>query len=95
MVVAEPAWIRQVRKDRYGTVPGLDEEEPADPDELERQISREQWGPALMLPKPKARGYNPAWDWSVDVDFNAFASVDFERTQPEFDKLRYKADRMR
>ena len=94
VVVAEPAWIKPVHKDKYGGVTELDEEELADPEELERQINREVWGPVLMLPKPKLSGHNPGWDWSVDVDFSAFASVDFDRTQPQFDKLRYKADKL-
>ena len=28
------------------------------------------------------------------MDFGAFATVDFARTMPEFDKARYKADRL-
>ena len=92
--VAAPVWLRRERKNRYGSVAGLADEELADPDELERQILREQWWPVLRLPQPRCRVFSPGWDWSVDVDFDAFASVDFERTQPEFDKLRYKADRL-
>ena len=95
MVVPESVLIRPIRKDKYGSVPGLDDEALADPDELERQVLREEWAPVLVLPVPNSKKFNPAWDWSVDVDFNAFASVDFERTQPEFDKVRYKADKLR
>lgn len=29
------------------------------------------------------------------VDWGAFATVDFERTMPEFDKAKYKADKLR
>lgn len=91
--VAPPAWYKP--GNRYGSVLGLDDEELASPEELERAIKMEEWGPILLLSKPKATRYNPAWDWSVSVDFNAFASVDFERTQPEFDKARYKADKLK
>ena len=94
VVVPESALLKRERASKYGHVPGLDDEELADPNELERQIRQEEWGPVLMLPNPKSKESNPAWDWSVDVDFNAFASVDFDRTQPEFDKIRYKTDKL-
>ena len=92
--VAAPVLVKREKSNRYGSVEGLPDEELADPDELQRQIEREQWELALILPQPRCRHFNPGWDWSVDVDYNAFASVDFERTQPEFDKLRYKADKL-
>jgi len=91
--VAPPAWDKP--GNRYGSVEGLDDDELASPEELERHALAAEWGPVLLLPKPKNGRYNPAWDWSVDVDYNAFASVDFDRTQPQFDKARYKADRLR
>ena len=47
------------------------------------------------MPVPKSKEFNPAWDLSVDVDFNAFASIDFDRTLPVFDKIRYKTDKLR
>ncbi len=90
VVVPESALFK--RRNRYGSIEDLPDEELADPDELERTLYREEWGPAFLLPKPKR--YNPAWDRSVDVDFDATASVDFERTQPKFDKARYKADKL-
>ena len=95
VVVPESVLIRPMRKDKYGSVPGLDDEELADPRELEQQIWREEWGPVLALPVPKSKEFNPAWDLSVDVDFNAFASIDFDRTLPAFDKIRYKTDKLR
>jgi hypothetical protein len=93
--VPEPALLKRERVNRYGSIPGLPDEELADPDELGRCIFRDEWGPVLLLPKTKSSRFNPAWNWSVDIDFNAFASVDFERTQPQFDKLRYKIEKLR
>lgn len=94
VVVPESVLLRKEKRNVFGSIEDLPDEELADPDELERCILRDEWGPVLFLPKPKSKGFNPAWDWSVDVDFNAFASVDFERTQPVFDKVRYKTDKL-
>jgi len=82
------------RKNRYGTLPDLEDEELADPEELERLAMAEEWGPVLALPVKSRRGWvRPTVDES-SVDFDAFASVDFQRTIPELDKARYKADRL-
>jgi hypothetical protein len=82
------------RKSRYGSVPDLEDEELADPEELERLAMAEEWAPVLALPVKSRRGWvRPVADES-SVDFDAFASVDFERTMPEFDKARYKADKL-
>ena len=93
--VAAPVLLKREKTNRYGSVPGLSDEELMNPDELERQVYREELGPVMMLPQPKCRNFNPGWDWSVDVDFDAFASADFDRTQPEFDKYRYKSGKLR
>ncbi len=90
--VPASAWCR--RRNRYGSVPGLDDEELADPDELERQALHEEWGPVLRLPVRGRGGFRPEID-EDGVEFGAFASVDFKRTMPEFDKARYKADKLR
>jgi hypothetical protein len=91
----EPVWVKPLKQNRYGSVPGLDDEELASPDELERQVLREEWGPVLELPiQGRQGGFRP----DVDEDgivFGAFSSVDFERTMPQFDKVRYKADKLR
>jgi hypothetical protein len=83
-------------KNRYGSVPDLDDEELADPEELERQVYMDYFGPILRLPaKRKSAGFFPAVDESGGVDWGAFGTVDFSRTMPEFDKARYKADKLR
>jgi len=84
------------RKNKYGSVPGLDDEELADPDELERQVMLQEWGPVLALPvRYEPRGVRPAIDEEGQVDWGAFGTVDFSRVRPEFDKVRYKADKLR
>jgi hypothetical protein len=83
-------------KNPYGSVPGLDDEELADPEELERQVMLADWGPVLAIPKPKRHGdIRPAVVESGGVDWGAFGTVDFERDASGFDKARYKEDRLR
>jgi len=95
IVVPTPVLLRVEKKDKYGHVPGLDDEELASPQELERVVLRAEWGPVLELPvQGKRGGFRP----DVDEDgfvFGALASVDFERVKPGFDKARYKADKLR
>ena len=95
IVVAEPVLLKPEQKDRWGHVAGLDEEELASPEELERQILRAEWGPVLDLPvNGKQGGFRPDVD-EDGVVFGAFGSVDFERVKAGFDKARYKADKLR
>jgi len=84
------------RKNQYGSVLGLDDEELADPEELERMVYQQEFGTVLALPvKGKSRWIRPVIDESGGVDWGAFGTVDFERTMPEFDKARHKADKLR
>ena len=81
---------------RYGRVDDLDDEELADPAELERQVWQSEWAPILALPVKARRGWiQPTIDESGHLDWGAFGSVDFERNKPEFDKARYKAEKLR
>ena len=89
------ALLSEDRRSRYGSVPGLSDEELASPDELERAVVREEWGAVLALPvRRKASWIQPAVDEDGGVDFGAFGTVDFERGRPQFDKARYKADKL-
>jgi len=92
-----PGWSTWNRKRRakYGSVPGLPDEELADPEELERVVMIEEWAPILMLPTKQKRGFRPGIDESGDVDWGAFGTVDFDRMRPKLDKLQYKADKLR
>jgi hypothetical protein len=93
--VPESPLLKVERKNKYGSVPGLDDEELASPAELERQIIWEQWGPVLLLPAPKNEAmFRPELDEDGYV-VGAFASADFDRIKPVFDKARYKADKLR
>ena len=95
VVVPESALLKVERKNRYGSVPGLEDEELAEPDELERQVIRAEWGPILQLP---SEGRKEAFRPDVDEDgyiVGAFGNADFERLKPPFDKSRYLADKLR
>ena len=87
--------LAEERVNRYGSVAGLDDEELATPEELEKQAMREQWGAILALPvRRRGKWVQPNIGENGQVDFGAFATVDFERTVPEFDKAWYKADKL-
>jgi len=93
--VPESALLRRLRPDKYGDVPGLDDSELADPDELERQILEREFAPVLALPDKAGRSsIRPNINESGRVDWGAFGTVDFDRYGQQFDKLRYKADKI-
>jgi hypothetical protein len=84
------------RGNKYGSVPGLDEAELADPVELEREVMLEEWGPVLALPvKGNSSGIRPVVDESGGIDWGAFGTIDFEKSMSKFDKARYKAEKLR
>ena len=95
VVVAESALLKRERKNRYGGVPGLDDSELANPDELERQVYRHELAPILALPIQGNRcSLRPAIDEDGSLCWGAFGTVDFERMYP-FNKVLYKADKLR
>ena len=82
--------------DKYGSVLGLEDKELADPEELERQVFLDDWGPILALPCKGSNGViRPAIDEFGHLDWGAFGTVDFARLRPPFDKARYKAERLK
>ncbi len=87
----------QVERDTgYGSVPGLEDEELADPAELERQVMIAEWGPILALPVQSCRGgFRPAIDEFGNLDWGAYGTVDFLRLRGPFDKARYKAEKLK
>lgn len=96
IVVPESVLLQRLRPNRYGSVPGLDDSELADPDELERQVLVHEFGPILALPvKTSKGGIRPEVDEDGNLDWGAFGSVDFDRYSGGFDKARYKADIIR
>ena len=95
-VVAESALLRRERKNRYGSVPGLDDSELADPNELERQVLRQEFCDVLTLPVTGGKcSMRPNIDQDGSIDWGAFGTVDFDRCSGGFDKVRYKADKAR
>jgi len=95
VVVAESALLKRERKNRYGSIAGLDDSELANPDELERQVYREELAPILALPIQGSRcSLRPAIDEDGGLCWGAFGTVDFERMYP-FNKVIYKADKLR
>jgi len=88
--------LSEERRNRYGSVPGLDDDELADPDELERQVFIKEFGPILALPvRGRRYGLQPGYDEQGRVDWGAFATVDFERSMPQPDRMRYKLEALR
>ncbi len=80
---------------RYGSVPGLDDEELADPAELERMIFRRDFEPILRLPTPRQRdGIQPVVDEDGHLDWGAFGTVDWERIAGPFNQARYRVERL-
>ena len=94
VVVPESPLLKLERKNRYGTVPGLKDEELAEPEELERQVLIEAWGPILAIPIKSGHGFRPDVDENGGLDWGAFGSIDFRRLV-DFDKARYKSDKLR
>ena len=87
--------LKRQRSSRYGSVADLDDEELIEPAEIDRVFLREAFAPILALPvKSKKNGIKPNIDEDGSVDWGAFGTVDFDK-YVEFDKLRYKADKLR
>ena len=87
------ALLKREHSNRYGSVPGLNDSELADPDELERQVLMQEFGPILALPiKTSKSSIRPEIDENGNVDWGAFGTIDFDRYSGGFDKARYKAD---
>ena len=84
------------RSSGYGSVPGLEDDELANPDELERQVMMQEFALVLDLPgSGKSNGVRASVDECGGVDWGAFGTVDFKQRAPELDKARYKAQKLR
>ena len=94
VVIPQSVLLHRSSASKYGRVPDIADEELADPYELERHVYLEALGPILALPVRSKGGWiRPALDGGVE--WGAFGSIDFQRMVPEFDKARYKADKLR
>lgn len=88
------ATISVERSNPYGSVPGLPDDELADPGELRRMAFVNDWGPILQLPEPRPRKtFYPTLDEDGHIE-GALGSVDFDRLYPR-DKARDKASILR
>ena len=90
------AAVTVVRPDKYGTVEGIDKDELASPEEIERMVFKQMWKPVLDLPvKRRGNWIKPQYDeYLGGYDLGAFGTIDFARLIPEFNKARYKADKL-
>jgi hypothetical protein len=96
VVVAESPLLRVERSSRYGSVPGLPDEELIDPAEVERLFFKQEFAPILALPVKTKKGFIMSnVDEDGTIDWGAFATVDFDRNRPAFDKRMYKADKLK
>jgi hypothetical protein len=94
--VPAAALQQERQRTKYGTLKDLPDEELADPDELERVMYKEMWGPILALPRQRyERAMRPSIDEDGRVDWGAFGTVDFDSYRQDFDRLRYKAERLK
>ena len=69
VVVPKSALLKRGRPNKYGSIPDLDDDELADPDELQRMVIQQELEPLLMLPTkpakpwmmPMRRSDRPRW----------------------------------
>jgi len=94
IVVPETFAANVQKKNKYGSVPGLDDEELADPAEIEQQVLKGMYEPIWLLPNER-KTYNPAFESEDTSGSNAFATVDFERICTSFNKAKYKKDKLK
>ena len=87
--------VEILRETGYGSVPGLDDDELANPAELLRQIALEQWGLMFEIPVEPVKSFiRPTIDERGNLDWGAFGTIDFDRLFP-FDKKRYVIDQLK
>ena len=97
IVVPASALRQEQRRERYGTISDLPDEELASPAELERLYLIQEFAPVLALPEKKARKswIRPNIGEDGKIELGAFGTVDFDRYKPKFDKMMCKADWLR
>jgi hypothetical protein len=84
VTVPPPARLKVERRSRYGSVPGLRDEELADPGELERQVILKEFEPLLLIPKAKrVNTIRSEIDQDGHVSWGAFGTIDFEMLREE------------
>ena len=72
--------LKRKRKNRYGSIPGLDDEDLIEPAEIDRIFLKEIFAPILALPvKGKKGGIKPNIDEDGTIEWGAFGTVDFDK----------------
>lgn len=93
--VPPPAIVKRERPDRYGSVPGLDDSELANPHKLLQKVYYEMWKPILDLPKAVNDGRpRPTMDEQGNLDWGAFGTHDFEQLYENFDWRRSRREEL-
>jgi len=88
IIVPAAARLQQKRRDRYGHIKDLPDDELVDPDELERLVYQQEFGPVWALPfTPSKCVIKPTIDEDGKPNWGAFGTVDFFRYKPKFDPL--------
>lgn len=95
VVVPVSPVIRPIRDNGFGSVEGLEDDELAEPEELERMVFIEEFGPVLALPAPKRKNViTPDIDEDGKPDWGAFGTVDFDRYRPKRSKESYVIEQL-
>lgn len=95
IVVVESTVLKLEQDNTYGTVPDLDIEELADPEELVQQVEIQEWCLISNLTVHRdTKPYQAIVDENGNLDLGAFGTVDFERIKPEFNKILYKLHKL-
>jgi len=96
IVVPASALRQEQRRTKYGNLADLPDEELADPDELERVVSKQMWWPVFSLPQQRWEcPIRPNMDEDGRLDWGAFGTVDFDSYRPQHSKLRYKIEKLK
>jgi hypothetical protein len=74
--------VRVQRRKGYGSVPDLDDEEPADIGELQRIVAWQMYAPLLALAGRKGRGGRIRLDAGGEIDWDAIGPAGGRRRRP-------------
>lgn len=89
------AVLRPVRDKGFGSVEGLEDDELAEPEELERMVFIDEFEPVLALPAPKSKNViKPDIDEDGKPDWGAFGTVDFDRYRHKPNKESYVIEQL-
>lgn len=91
----DPSEMAEERHRGHGGVRGCDDEELADPGEVEEQVVLESLGPILAYPvEERECPIRSGLDEADCIDCGPSGAVDVAGPRPSFDKARHKADKL-